>query len=161
MERTLVIAKPDAVQRGLTGEILSRLERKGLKLVGIKMMQLDEAILKSHYAHIIDRPFYADTEQFMKSSPVVLTVWEGYECVDAVRVITGPTQGREAHAGTIRGDLAMAKGRNIVHASDSTENAKEEIKRFFNEDELLDYDKTEYAHIYDYREMGKKHKKGK
>ncbi len=156
MERTLVIAKPDAVQRGLIGEIVGRFERKGLKLIGVKMVQLDEVILKAHYAHIIDKPFYADTEKFMSSSPTVVMAWEGYECVDAVRLLTGPTQSRDASAGTIRGDLAMAKGRNTVHTSDSKKAAKEEIARFFNDDELFDYDKTEYAHIYDYRELGKK-----
>ena len=155
MERTLIIAKPDAVQRGLIGEIISRFERKGLKLIGLKMMQLDDTLLKAHYAHILDKPFYGDTEKFMSSSPAVIMAWEGYECVDAVRLLVGSTQGREADAGTIRGDLAMAKGRNIVHASDSKINGEKEVERFFDKNELYDYDKTEYRHIYDYRELGK------
>ncbi len=149
MERTLVIAKPDAVQRGLTGEILSRLERKGLKLVGIKMIQLEEALLQIHYEEHLDKPFYKDLEKFMKSSPVVVMAWEGYQCVSAVRLIVGSTNPREASAGTIRGDLAMGSGRNIVHASDSKRSGLKEVGVFFDDEELLKYDKTEYQHIYE------------
>src|ERR1700728_1289599 len=107
MERTLIIAKPDAVQRGLIGEIISRLERKGLKLIGMKMSSLDEAILRIHYAEHVEKPFYAGLEEFMKSSPVVLMAWEGYECVDSVRSLVGATNPRQASSGTIRGDLAI------------------------------------------------------
>lgn len=148
MERTLIIAKPDALQRGLLGEITTRLERKGLKLIGIKMMSLDSAILKAHYAHLKDKPFYEDLEQFMKSSPVVVMAWEGYECVNSVRIIVGTTNPREADAGTIRGDFSQGTGRNLIHASDSKETGEEEISRFFEQKELFDYDKTEYRHIY-------------
>lgn len=154
MERSLVLAKPDAIQRGLIGEIITRFERKGLKLIGLKMIQLDDALLAAHYAHIVDKPFYADTEMFMKSSPVVAMAWEGFECIAAMRLIVGVTKSREADAGTIRGDLAMASGRNIVHASDSPENGVEEIKRFFDDKELFKYDKTEYMHIYDTKDLG-------
>lgn len=149
MERTLVIAKPDAVQRGLVGEILRRLENKGLKLIGIKMIHLEEALLQNHYEEHVDKPFYKDLERFMKSSPVVVMAWEGYQCTAAVRLIVGSTNPREASAGTIRGDLAMGSGRNIVHASDSKENGDKEIINFFEEDELLSYDKTEYQHVYE------------
>ncbi len=148
MERTLIIAKPDAVQRGLVGEIISRLERKGLKLIGMKMMRLDEAELAAHYAHHVDKPFYADLEQFMKSSPVTVMAWEGYECIESVRLVIGATNPRQAQAGTIRGDYAMGIGRNLVHASDSKENGQEEVGRFFKKDELFAYDKSEYLHVY-------------
>jgi len=148
MERTLIIAKPDAVQRGLVGEIVGRLERKGLKLIGIKMMSLDSAVLKAHYVHLTDKPFYEDLEEFMKSSPVVVMAWEGYECVNSVRVIVGSTNPREADAGTIRGDYSIGTGRNLIHASDTKENGEQEISRFFEANELFAYDKTEYEHIY-------------
>lgn len=149
MERTLVIAKPDAVQRGLIGEIMRRLENKGLKLIGLKMIELEDALLKSHYEEHLDKPFYKDLEKFMKSSPVVAMAWEGFECTVAVRLIVGSTNPREADAGTIRGDLAMGSGRNIVHASDSKESGDREVANFFDENELLQYDKTEYQHIYE------------
>lgn len=148
MERTLIIAKPDAIQRNLVGEIIKRLEQKGLRLMGIKMMALDAAVLKAHYAHLTDKPFYADLEQFMESSPVVVMAWEGFECVNSVRIIVGATNPREADAGTIRGDFSIGTGRNLVHASDSKENGQKEVARFFNEEELFSYDKSDYAHVY-------------
>jgi len=146
LERTLIIAKPDALQRGLVGEIISRLEHKGLKLIGIKMMTLDSAILKDHYSHLLEKPFYADLEEFMKSSPVVIMAWEGYECINSVRIIVGATNPREAAAGSIRGDYSIGTGRNLVHAS--TEDGDVEVDRFFSKDELHHYNKTEYAHVY-------------
>lgn len=149
MERTLIIAKPDAVQRGLVGEIIQRLEHKGLKLIGIKMMRLDEALLQAHYSHIVERPFYKDTESFMKSSPVVVMAWEGFECTSSVRILVGKTNPRDADAGTIRGDLAIGSGRNLIHASDSKESGDTEVDRFFDDDELHTYDKSEYMHIYE------------
>jgi nucleoside-diphosphate kinase len=149
MERTLIIAKPDAVQRGLVGEIVTRMERKGLKLLGMKMASLDEAMLRTHYAEHIEKSFYQGLEDFMKSSPVVLMAWEGYECVESVRTIVGVTNGRKADAGTIRGDLGMSTGRNLIHASDSPENGLSEISNFFDPSELYDYDKSEYLHIYE------------
>ncbi|HSW79186.1 MAG TPA: nucleoside-diphosphate kinase [Candidatus Saccharimonadales bacterium] len=149
MERTLIIAKPDAVQRGLVGEIVRRLENKGLKLIGIKMAHLDETMLRGHYAEHVDKPFYPGLEGHMKSSPVVLMAWEGFECVNAVRVIVGATNPREAAAGTIRGDYSIGIGRNLVHASDSKASGKTEVARFFNNDELFDYDKSEYLHLYE------------
>lgn len=149
MEKTLIILKPDAIQRGLVGEIVGRLERKGLKLFGIKMMRLDSALLKTHYAHIVDEPFYAGIEAFMKSSPVVIMAWEGFECVESVRLLVGSTNPRQADAGTVRGDLAIGQGRNLIHASDSKKNGASEVKRFFTEDELFEYDKSEYVHVYE------------
>lgn len=149
MERTLIIAKPDAVQRGLIGEIISRLERKGLKLIGMKMASLDEAILRTHYAEHLEKPFYTGLEEFMKSSPVVLMAWEGYECIESVRGLVGATNPRQAAAGTIRGDLSIGTGRNLIHASDSKASGQREVSHFFDAGELFDYDKSEYVHIYE------------
>ena len=149
MERTLIIAKPDAIQRGLIGEIVSRLERKGLKLIGIKMASLDEAMLREHYAEHVDKSFYAGLEEFMKSSPVVLMAWEGYECVESVRQLVGATNPRQAVPGSIRGDFAQGQGRNLIHASDSKATGVKEVASFFGDDELFDYDKSEYIHIYE------------
>lgn len=149
MERTLIIAKPDAVQRGLVGEIISRLERKGLKLIGLKMLSLDEPLLRKHYAEHLEKPFYEGLESFMKSSPVVVMAWEGYECVNSVRILVGSTNPRAAEAGTIRGDFAVGTGRNLIHASDSKTSGEREVTLFFNEDELFSYDKSEYVHIYE------------
>ena len=152
MERTLVLIKPDGVQRGLVGEIIGRFERKGLKLLGCKMMTLDEAVLREHYAHIADKPFFPGVAAFMKSSPVVAMCWEGLECVEAVRLITGVTKGRQADAGTIRGDLAMSVSCNVIHTSDTVENAGKEVARFFKKDELFEYAKGEFEHVYNSEE---------
>ncbi|HVS58311.1 MAG TPA: nucleoside-diphosphate kinase [Candidatus Saccharimonadales bacterium] len=149
MERTLIIAKPDAVQRGLVGEIIRRLENKGLKLIGLKMMRLDTALLRAHYAEHIEKPFYAGLEEFMKSSPVIVMAWEGYQCVNSVRILVGSTNPREAAAGTVRGDYAIGTGRNLIHASDSTGSGQAEVARFFTSEELFDYDKSEYLHLYE------------
>lgn len=149
MERTLVIAKPDAIQRGLIGEIISRMERKGLKLIGMKLMTLDSQLLQEHYSEHLEKPFYEGLEHFMKSSPVVVMAWEGYECVNSVRILVGSTNPRQADAGTIRGDLAIGAGRNLIHASDSKESGIAEVGRFFTESELVSYEKSEYLHIYE------------
>jgi nucleoside-diphosphate kinase len=149
MERTLVIAKPDAVQRGLVGEIIARLERKGLKLIGLKMMALESKLLQEHYAEHLEKPFYAGLEEFMKSSPVVVMAWEGYECVSSVRTLVGATNPRAADAGTIRGDFSMGTGRNLIHASDGKESGEREVSLFFEKNELFEYDKSEYVHIYE------------
>ncbi|MCT4592449.1 MAG: nucleoside-diphosphate kinase [Candidatus Gracilibacteria bacterium] len=148
MQKTLIILKPDAVQRGLIGEVTRRFERKGLKLIGMKMMNLEEAMLADHYSHIADKPFFPGIVKFMKSSPVIVQSWEGKEAVEAVRTICGITNARKADAGTIRGDFAMSMQCNVVHASDSEENGKAEVARFFKEEELFSYDKGEYIHVY-------------
>ncbi len=147
-EQTLILIKPDAIQRGLVGEIVTRFERKGLKLVGMKMMALNEAVLREHYAHIADKPFFPGVAKFMQSTPVVAMCWQGLQVVDAVRKITGITKAREAEAGSIRGDLAMSVACNVIHASDTVENAEKEVKRFFKDDEIHSYDKSEYTHVY-------------
>lgn len=149
MERTLIIAKPDAVQRGLIGTIITRLEQKGLKLIGLKMAGLDSAILSTHYAEHVEKDFYSGLEQFMKSSPVVLMAWEGFECVESVRTLVGATNPREAAPGSIRGDLAIGTGRNLIHASDSKTSGDSEVSHFFSDKELFAYDKSEYVHIYE------------
>lgn len=149
MERTLIIAKPDAVQRGLVGEIVTRMERKGLKLIGMKMASLDETMLRTHYAEHIEKSFYKGLEAFMKSSPVILMAWEGYECIETVRTLVGATNGRKAAAGSVRGDFGLSTGRNLIHASDSPENGLSEISNFFGPSELYDYDKSEYLHVYE------------
>lgn len=147
-EKTLVLVKPDAIQRGLIGEIVGRFERKGLKLVGIKMLNLDDDVLKEHYAHLADKPFFSSLKNFMKSSPVIAMCWEGLEVVSAVRLLCGITKARAAEAGSIRGDLAMSVSCNVVHASDAVDTAKREVARFFSEEELQDYRKSDYEHVY-------------
>lgn len=146
MERTLIIIKPDALQRNLVGEIIGRFEKKGLKIVGMKMMELDDLKLDEHYAHLKDKPFFGDIKKFMKSSPVLLMVLAGPQVVQAVRLIVGSTNAVEADAGTIRGDLAMTN-KNLIHASDSVANAETEVYRFFNEDELFDYKKIDWEMV--------------
>ena len=149
MEKSLILVKPDGLQRGLVGEIISRFERKGLKLMGIKMLNVEDAILEEHYAHLSDKPFFADIKKFMMSSPIVALALEGGEgSVSAIRTLVGPTKGHEAPAGTIRGDFGLSGSNNIVHASDSVDNGSIEVKRFFDADELFEYDKTESVHIY-------------
>lgn len=152
MERTLVLIKPDGIQRSLVGKIVTRFEEKGLKMIGCKMMRLDEAVLREHYAHIADKPFFPGVANFMKSSPVLAMCWEGLEAVDAVRLITGVTKARQADAGTIRGDFAMSVSCNVIHTSDSVETAGKEVPRFFKEDELHSYFKSEYEHVYNEEE---------
>ena len=140
MERTLLLLKPDAIQRGLIGQIVSRFEKKGFRIVGMKMMQMSKDIAKEHYAHLVDKPFYPDLEKFVTSHPLVAMVVEGKEAVDVVRLIVGPTNASKAPAGTIRGDFSNSTSRNVIHASDSLETAKKEVARFFRGDELFQYE---------------------
>ena len=147
-EKTLVLIKPDGVQRGLVGEVTKRLEQKGLKLVGMKMISLDEAVLREHYAHIADKPFFPGVSKFMRSSPVIAMCWEGLEVVQAVRILCGITKSRSAEAGSIRGDLAMSVACNVVHASDSVDTATKEVPRFFKADEIFEYNKSEFENVY-------------
>src|SRR5579864_4185847 len=152
MERTLVLIKPDAIQRDLAGEIIQRLERKGLKLVGIKMMALSDDLLDVHYSHLAGRDFFAEIKTFMRSTPVIACVWEGVDSVNTVRLLCGITKAREAAPGTIRGDFAMSVQANLVHASDSLETAEVEIKRFFKPEELFEYEDVLSPFIYSSRE---------
>ncbi|MEK7123400.1 MAG: nucleoside-diphosphate kinase, partial [Patescibacteria group bacterium] len=142
-ERTLVIIKPDAFQRGLLGEILSRFEHKGLKIVGLKMVHLSDVLLDEHYDVHKNKPFFNELKRFMKTSPCVVLCLEGLEAVSVVRLICGPTASRTAPPGTIRGDFSMSGQATVVHASDSIENAKREINLFFAASELFEYSKCE------------------
>lgn len=148
IERSLIIVKPDALQRNLLGEIIHRFERKGLKIVGLKMIAIDDLLVDDHYAHHKDKPFFDGLKKYMQSSPVVVMVLEGFEAIDAIRLLVGPTKSRAADAGSIRGDFAMSVQYNIIHASDSVENATDEVKRFFKADELFDYQKIDFDMIY-------------
>jgi len=147
-ERSLLIIKPDAIQRSLVGEIVTRFERKGLKIIAMKMIKLDAAIVEEHYAHIKDKPFFPSIRNFMISTPVVVMVVSGVKVVDAIRIIVGPTKSFEALGGTIRGDYALSMQSNIVHASDSKEAAVDEINRFFKPEEIMDYEKISTMFLY-------------
>lgn len=139
MEKTLIILKPSTVQRGLVGEVIDRFQKKGLIIAGMKMMQLDEAILREHYAHLVDRPFFPSLLRSMMATPVIVMCLKGNDVVAVVRALTGATNSRNAAPGTIRGDFGMSSQENIIHASDSDENAAIEIKRFFKDEEIFDY----------------------
>ena len=139
MEQTLVLVKPDGVQRGLAGEIIGRLERRGLKLVAMKLMQADEALAHRHYGEHVDRPFFAGLVSFITSGPVVAMAWEANNAVEIVRSTMGVTNPANAAPGTIRGDLGVDIGRNLIHGSDSPESAQRELALFFQPEEILDY----------------------
>ena len=141
MERTLVLIKPDAVQRGLVGDILSRLERTGLKLVALKMLQMDREMAEQHYAIHRDKPFFEGLVQFITSGPLIAAIFGGLRAVEIVRKTMGETDPAGAAPGTIRGDLALEIGRNVVHGSDSVENAEQEISLFFRLQDVLNYER--------------------
>ncbi|MGM9859994.1 MAG: nucleoside-diphosphate kinase [Muribaculaceae bacterium] len=148
MEQTFIILKPSAIKRSLVGDVITRFQRKGLIISGIKMMQLDEAILRVHYAHLVDRPFFPSLVKSMTSTPVIVMVLKGNDAVAVVRSMVGATNCRAAAPGTIRGDFGMSGQENIVHASDSPENAVIEINRFFAPEEVFDYPMLTQAAIY-------------
>ena len=139
VQRTLVLVKPDGVQRGLVGEIISRLERRGLKLAAMKLVQMDRALADRHYEAHVNKGFYPGLVKFMTSRPIVAMVWEGNGAVDLVRQTMGATDPAKAGPGTIRGDLGVDIGRNLVHGSDSPEAAAREVALFFRREEILDY----------------------
>ncbi len=147
-EKSLIIIKPDAIQRRLFGEIVKRLENKGLKIIGTKMMHLEDALIEEHYAHIKDKPFFPGIRDFMKATPVVVLAVEGINAVSAVRLLVGPTKAWEANAGTIRGDFSLSTQSNLVHASDSVEAGEIEINRFFKKEELFAYDRVDTDFVY-------------
>ena len=148
METTLVLLKPSCVQRQLIGEIVNRFERRGLRISGMKMMQLSDEILREHYAHLVDKPFFPGLCASMLASPVVAMAISGVEAVQVVRTMAGVTNGRQAAPGTIRGDYSVSNQQNIVHASDSVENAAIEVARFFRPEEVFDYESGAFAYIY-------------
>jgi len=136
MEKTLIILKPDCMAARKAGEVISRFEDAGFSIVAAKMARLDSSILREHYAHVADKPFFPEIEAFMSSRPVIFLVLAGEDVVQKVRDLLGPTDSAAAAAGTIRGDLGTDKMKNVVHASDSVENAAVEIERFFRPEEL-------------------------
>ncbi len=148
MEQTLVILKPSAIERGLVGEIISRIQNKGLIITAMKMMQLDEKILREHYAHLVDKPFFPTIVASMTASPVICMVLKGVDVVAVFRQMTGVTNGRKAAPGTLRGDFCMSGSVNIIHASDSVENAQIEINRFFKPEEVFDYTPANVGFLY-------------
>lgn len=131
IERTYIMLKPDCIKRGLMGEVIARIERKNYRIVDAKMMHLDETILREHYGHLADKPFFPEIVAYMTSGPVLGMIVEGENAVKGMRILMGATKFEEAAAGTIRGDYATSTAENIIHGSDSVENAEIEIKRFF------------------------------
>ncbi|MBU0596239.1 nucleoside-diphosphate kinase [Candidatus Bipolaricaulota bacterium] len=142
MQRTLVLCKPDAVQRGLVGRIIARFEDKGLKIAGLKMIRVDDALAAKHYAEHVEKSFYPELRGFVTSSPVVAMAVEGKNAVEVVRALMGVTNPQIAAPGTIRGDFGLNLTKNLVHGSDSLASAEREVALFFSEDELHDYDLT-------------------
>jgi nucleoside-diphosphate kinase len=139
MERSLVLIKPDAMQRGLAGAIISRLEQRGLKLVAIKMLHLDKALARRHYAVHAGKPFFDDVVDYISSAPIIAIIFEGESAIEVARKTMGATDPAMAEPGTIRGDFGLDIERNAVHGSDSVETAEEEIKLFFSQDEIFNY----------------------
>jgi len=154
LERTLVILKPSAVQRSLIGKIICRFENKGLLLTGLKMVWLNDEILSEHYAHLKEMPFFQSVKDSMKICPVIVCCWEGREAVRVVRLLTGVTNSRDALPGTIRGDFSMSMRENILHASDSPETAAIELQRFFQNNELFEYNSNLISNLYANDEIG-------
>ncbi|MEG1685226.1 MAG: nucleoside-diphosphate kinase [Bacteroides sp.] len=148
IEQTLVILKPGTLQRGLIGEITTRFERKGLKLVGMKMVQLTDAVLSEHYAHLSGKSFFQRVKNSMMTAPVIVCCYEGVDAIQTVRTLAGPTNGRLAAPGTIRGDYSVSFQENIVHASDSPETAKAELSRFFKPEEIFEYRQASFDYLY-------------
>jgi len=149
MERTFIIIKPDAVQRGLTGEILGRFEARGLRIIGMKFLRISQALAEKHYSVHAGKPFFAGLVNYITSSPVVVIALEGTNAVAAARKTIGATKPQEAEAGTIRGDLALEIGRNLVHGSDSVENGLIEIANFFSEAELISWPRNTDPWIFE------------
>jgi nucleoside-diphosphate kinase len=149
MERSLIILKPDAVQRGLIGPILTRLEQRGLKLAGLKLIRIDEALARRHYAVHEGKPFFAGLVEYIISGPVVVAVVTGNNVIGIVRNTVGATNPAQAAPGTIRGDFAVEIGRNLIHASDSPENGEKEIALFFTDQEIVSLERSTDAWIYE------------
>lgn len=141
MQQTLVLLKPDALQRGIIGKIIGFIEQKNLKIVGLKMLKLNSKICKEHYSHLLQKPFYSSLEKFMTSTPIIAIVVEGPSAVEIVRQMCGPTDGKKAPAGTIRGDYSLSTQFNVIHASDSPETAAKEIERFFSKNEIFSWNR--------------------
>ena len=148
IQKTLVIIKPCSIIRGIAGEIITRFERKGLKIVAMKMYRFTKEKCAEHYSHLVDKPFYPIIEKSMMSAPVLLMCLEGVDAVEVVRQMTGATNGRKALPGTLRGDYCMSHQENIIHTSDSVENAETELNRFFVAEDYFDYDTPVIDFLY-------------
>jgi nucleoside-diphosphate kinase len=148
MERSLVLIKPDAIQRGLAGKIISRLEEKGLKIVAMKMLQIERDLAQRHYAVHKGKAFFDDLVDFITSSPIIAAVFQGRNAVEIIRQVMGETDPAKAPSGTIRGDFGIDIGHNLVHGSDSLENASKEIELFFTREEILNYDRELDTWLY-------------
>jgi nucleoside-diphosphate kinase len=148
MERSLVLIKPDAIQRALAGQIISRLETKGLKIVAMKMLHMDRNLARRHYAVHEGKPFFDGLVSFITSSPLIAIAFQGENAVEIIRQMMGETDPAKASGGTIRGDLGIDIGHNLVHGSDSLENARKEIALFFSAEEIFDYDRELDTWIY-------------
>ena len=148
MQQSVVLVKPDGLQRGLIGEIIARFERKGLKLVGIKMIHLNDDILDTWYAHHKEKPFFPKLKGFMMQTPIVAMVWEGLDSIDTIRKLVGVTKGREAEGGSIRGDFAMSMSNNLIHASDAVESAQRERDLMFRKEEIFEYSSAADLLVY-------------
>lgn len=153
MEKTVVLVKPDGVQRALIGEIIHRFERKGLHLVGLKMMNITDETLDEWYAHHKDKPFFPKLKAYMKSYPIVAMVWEGLDAALTVRTMIGITKARDAAPGTIRGDFGMSQQLNLIHASESPEAAEKELGLLFTKDEIFPWEKVDVSQIYSQEEL--------
>lgn len=154
MEHSVVLVKPDGLQRGLIGKIISRFEEKGLKLVALKMVKLNDTILDTWYAHHKEKPFFTSLKGFMMKTPIVAMVWEGVEAVDTIRKLIGTTKGRAAEGGSVRGDFAMSQSNNLIHASDSVENATKEKNLLFEPMEVHQYVSAMDFLVYSDDELG-------
>jgi len=148
MEKTLIIIKPCAIRRDLIGEIIHRFEMKGLQMCGIKMMQMNDEILDEHYAHLLEKPYFPRIKSSMMKTPVIVSVWKGVDAVEIAHHMAGATNGRLAAPGTIRGDYSVSIQENIVHTSDTVENAITEINRFFHAHEVFDFDQLNHNVLY-------------
>lgn len=148
LEKTLVLLKPCTMQRSLAGEIISLFEKKGFKICGMKMMMLTDELLCEHYAHLASKPFFQRVKDSMMTAPVVALCLEGVDAIAAVRALAGPTNGRNAAPGTIRGSYCMSFQENIVHASDSPETAEVELRRFFHPEEIFDWNQAIFPYLY-------------
>ncbi|ASS91743.1 MAG: nucleoside-diphosphate kinase [Bacillaceae bacterium] len=148
MEKTFLMVKPDGVQRQLIGQIVSRFEQKGLKLIGAKLMKISEELAQQHYGEHKEKPFFNELVQFITSGPVFAMVWEGENAIEIARQMMGKTNPKDALSGTIRGDFGLTVGKNVIHGSDSPESAEREIQLFFKAEELVEYDREIDAWIY-------------
>ncbi len=148
MEKTFIMVKPDGVQRNLIGDIVQRFEKKGFKLVAAKLMQISPELAEEHYGEHKDKPFFGELTGFITSGPVFAMVWEGENVIATARKMMGATNPAESDIGTVRGDFGLTVGKNVIHGSDSPESAEREIGLFFNEEDLLAYNKDQNQWIY-------------